>query len=129
MKLLLDTHIWLWYAGEDARLSDDLRTTITKTTTEVWISSISVWEVMLLVEKGKITLESEPTEWISESLAVLKPIEAALTREIAILSRQIGLPYQDPADRFIAATALHYGLQLATMGRNLVSADWLRTIS
>ncbi|MGD1858897.1 MAG: type II toxin-antitoxin system VapC family toxin [Leptolyngbyaceae cyanobacterium] len=129
MKLLLDTHIWLWYAGEDARLSDDLRRTITQDTTEVWISPISVWEVMLLVEKGKITLKSEPTEWIRESLAVLKPVEAALTREIAILSHQIELPHQDPADRFIAATALHYGLQLATVDRNLVSANWLPTIS
>lgn len=129
MKLLLDTHIWLWYAGEDTRLSDGLRRTIVQDTTEVWISPISVWEVMLLVEKGKVDLKSEPTEWISESLAVLKPVEANLTREVAILSRQIELPHQDPADRFIAATALHYGLQLATVDQNLLSAAWLPTLS
>lgn len=129
MKLLPDTHIWLWYAFEDTQLSNDLRRTIIQNTTEVWISPISVWEVMLLVEKGKVTLESEPTEWISESLAVLKPMEAALTREVAILSRQIELPHQDPADRFIAATALHYGLELAAADRNLVSAALLSTIT
>ncbi len=129
MKLLLDTHIWLWYAGEDPRLSDELRRAIVQETTEVWLSPISVWEVMLLVEKDKVTLESEPTEWIRESLAVLKPIDATLTREIAVLSRQIKLPHQDPADRFIAATALHYGLHLATVDQNLVSAAWLPTLS
>ncbi|WP_204138692.1 type II toxin-antitoxin system VapC family toxin [Halomicronema sp. CCY15110] len=129
MKLLLDTHIWLWYAFEDTRLSDDLRGVIGQDTTEVWISPISAWEVMLLVEKGKVIVEAEPTEWIRDSLTALKPIDAAVTREIAILSRQIKLPHQDPADRFIAATALHYGLQLATVDQNLVSAEWLPTIS
>ena len=54
--------------------------------------------------------------------------EAPLTKEIAILSRQIQLPHQDPADRFIAATALHYQLTLATVDRHLTNASWLPTL-
>ena len=129
MKLLLDTHIWLWYALEDQRLSSNLQTLIAQADTELWLSSISIWEVMVLAEKGRIILELEPAEWINQSLAQLEPLEASLTGEIAILSRQIKLPHQDPADRFIAATALHYGLQLATVDQNLVDAQWLETIS
>lgn len=129
MKLLLDTHVWLWYAFEDAQLSDNLRTLIASNDTELWISPISIWEIMILAEKGRIDLKFEPPEWINQFLAELKPLEAPLTSEIAVLSRQIKLPHQDPADRFIAATALHYGLQLATVDQNLAGAEWLQTIS
>jgi PIN domain nuclease of toxin-antitoxin system len=108
VKLLLDIHIWLWYALEDQQLSSNLQTLMAQDNTELWLSPISVWEVMVLAEKGRIVLEMEPAEWIKQSLAQLKPLEASLTGEIAILSRQIELPHQDPADRFIAATALYY---------------------
>lgn len=129
MKLLLDTHIWLWYALGDAQLSDTLRSLIPNMDTELWVSPISLWEVMLLAEKQKITLSKEPAAWIGESLEALQIFEAPLTGEIAILSRQIDLPHQDPADRFIAATALHYGFQLATVDTHLTGATWLPTIS
>lgn len=129
MKLLLDTHIWLWYALADPKLSSNLQTLIAQNDTELWFSPISIWEVMVLAEKGKIVLKLDTTKWINRSLAQLKPLEAPLTGEIAILSRQLKLPHQDPADRFIAATALHYDLQLATVDQRLVDAEWLPTIS
>lgn len=129
MKLLLDTHIWLWYALEDQQLSSNLQTLMAQDNTELWLSPISIWEVMVLAEKGRIVLEMEPAEWIKQSLAQLNPLEASLTGEIAILSRQIELPHQDPADRFIAATALYYDLPLATVDTHLTAADWLPTIS
>ena len=64
MKLLLDTHIWLWYALGDPKLSDNLRSIIATDTTELWLSPISVWEVMLLAEKGRISLKSDTNTWI-----------------------------------------------------------------
>mgnify|MGYP001025339874 CR=1 FL=1 len=129
MKLLLDTHIWLWYALEDQQLSSNLQTLMAQDNTELWLSPISIWEVMVLAEKGRIVLEMEPAEWIKQSLAQLKPLEASLTGEIAILSRQIELAHQDPADRFMAATALYYDLQLATVDTHLTAAAWFPTIS
>lgn len=55
--------------------------------------------------------------------------EAPLTHAVALRSRQINLPHQDPADRFIAATALEYGLTLMTADQHLRNADWLSTWS
>lgn len=112
MKLLLDTHIWLWYALGDPQLSENLQSTIASDTTELWLSPISTWEVLLLAEKGRISLQLDTVAWIDQSLKSLAIREAPLNHQIAILSRQIELPHQDPADRFIAATALHYQLQL-----------------
>lgn len=51
------------------------------------------------------------------------------TERETILSRQINLPHQDPADRFIAATAVHHKLMLATVDANLTSVSWLQTLS
>lgn len=129
MKLLLDTHIWLWYALGDDRLSDHLKSLILNMDTELWISPISLWEVMLLAEKGKITLANKPEDWIQQSLDALQILEAPLIGDIAILSRQINLSHQDPADRFIAATALYYDLKLATVDTRLTAANCLPTIS
>jgi PIN domain nuclease of toxin-antitoxin system len=110
VKLLLDTHIWLWYALGEAQLSNNLQQVIASETTELWLSPISVWEVMLLAEKGRISLQSDTAIWIDKSIKSLSICEAPLNRQIAILSRQINLPHQDPADRFIAATAVYYQL-------------------
>lgn len=129
MKLLLDTHVWLWYALGNAQLSANLRSSIAAETTELWLSPMSVWEVLLLVEKGRISLQSDAAIWIDQSLKALSIREATLNHQIAILSRQLNLSHQDPADRFIAATALYYQLQLATVDARLTNVDWLQTLS
>jgi PIN domain nuclease of toxin-antitoxin system len=129
VKILLDTHIWLWYSLGNSKLSENLRSTIALENTELWLSPISIWEVLILAEKGRISLGLEPIIWIEQSLKSLEIHEAILNHQIAVLSRQIELPHQDPADRFIAATAAHYQLQLATVDANLTSAIWLPTIS
>jgi PIN domain nuclease of toxin-antitoxin system len=129
VKLLLDTHIWLWYSLGYPQLSETLQSLIAADTTELWLSPISVWEVLLLAEKGRIDVPSNPLSWIEQSFKALSITEAPINRDVAMLSRQIALPHQAPADRFIAATAIHYQLQLATVDTYLTSATWLRTIS
>ena len=129
VKLLLDTHIWLWYALGNPQLSENLRTLIALDTTELWLSPISIWEVLLLAEKGRISLQDDTATWIDQSIKALAICEAPLNRHIAVLSRQVALSHQDPADRFIAATALYYQLQLATVDTRLTNAAWLPTIS
>lgn len=71
VKLLLDTHIWLWYALGDPKLSNSLRLTIGSDTTELWLSSISIWEVLLLTQRGRISLQSDTTDWIDQSIKLL----------------------------------------------------------
>lgn len=129
VKLLLDTHIWLWYLLGDKRLSTELQTIIPDETTELWLSPISIWETLILAEKGRISLQPDAFEWIDLALKTLEICEAPLIRQISILSRQIELPHQDPADRFIAATAVYHNLTLATVDGNLTGLSWLQTLS
>ena len=129
MKLLLDTHIWLWYLLGNDRLSVELKAVIADPLTELLLSPISIWETIILAEKERISLRPDVSSWINLSLKNLETREAVLNNEIAILSRQIELPHQDPADRFIAATAIFYELTLATVDRNLLNYSLLQTIS
>ncbi|MEB3311435.1 MAG: type II toxin-antitoxin system VapC family toxin [Snowella sp.] len=129
MKILLDTHIWLWYLFGSSKLSPTLQIEISNPNNELWLSPISIWETLMLTEKGKITLTKSPEAWLQMAFTTLEVTEAPLTNQIAILSRKIELPHQDPADRFIAATALYYDLVLATVDKNLTSAKQILTLS
>jgi PIN domain nuclease of toxin-antitoxin system len=129
MKLLLDTHIWLWYLLGDQRLSLQLQNAIVDSNTELWLSPISIWETLILAEKGRLSLQPDPITWVNLALKTLETREAKMNYDIAILSRQIALPHQDPADRFIVATAIYYGLILATVDVNITGNSAVQTLS
>ncbi len=83
---------------------------------------------MILAHKENFFFNQDAASWINNSLSILAIHEAPINGQIAVFSRQLALPHQDPADRFIAATAVQYGFPLATIDSHLVKADWLLTI-
>ena len=125
MRILFDTHIWIWYLSGSAKLPKRYRVSLNRDDNQIWLSPISVWETLILAEKGKLRLKPEPILWIQQSLKHWPVKEAPLNIQVSIKSRQIDLTHQDPADRFISATALIYNLTLMTMDERLKSAPWL----
>ena len=121
-KLLLDTHILLWSLLEPERLSDKVTSELENPANEMWISPITTWEIIILAEKGRVELNDEPVAWMQSVLNYVPFKQATLNHEVAIQSRQIKLPHQDPADRFIAASAAVYDLILVTSDKNLIKA-------
>lgn len=119
-KYLLDTHIFLWSLLEPAFLKTDLATELEDPANELWLSPITTWEVIVLCEKGRILLDDHPAVWMRNALDTLPFREATLNHEVAIQSRRLSLPHQDPADRFIAASAIVYELTLMTADRTLI---------
>jgi PIN domain nuclease of toxin-antitoxin system len=126
LKLLLDTHIWLWGLLEPSRLGPRTLSELRDTVNEIWLSPISTWEALLLQAKGKIRLSVDLAEWIAESTAGTR--EAPLTHEIALVAQQLPL-HQDPADRFLAATAQVLGLTLVTADERLLGLRNIRTLA
>ncbi|WP_373060250.1 type II toxin-antitoxin system VapC family toxin [Gemmatimonas sp.] len=120
MKLLLDTHIWLWALLDPDRLSASVRAALQSGENELWLSPISVWEATLLAERGRVRVTSDATTWVRQLLDAMPRREAAITNDIAIMSRQLTLTHQDPADRFLAATACVMGLTLVTADERLL---------
>jgi PIN domain nuclease of toxin-antitoxin system len=114
MKLLLDTHILLWGLLEPERLNRRVAAELRDPDNEIWISPISIWETLVLAEKGRIVLQPDPASWVRTVLKQLAFNEARINHEIALQSRALKLRQQDPADRFLAATAMVYQLTLVT---------------
>jgi PIN domain nuclease of toxin-antitoxin system len=114
LKLLLDTHIWVWGSLEPQRLSARVGRELVKPENEIWLSAVSVWELRLLHDKGRLKLIPDAVSWIFDNLNRLRIREAPLTFEVALAIPSLKLPHNDPADGFIAATAKVFGLTLVT---------------
>ena len=120
MKLLLDTHVWIWSVGSPGRVATRARAALSHPENTVALSPVSVWETLLLAERGRVELVPDPWRWVRTALATRPMREFPLTHEVALRSRTVRLPHDDPADRFIAATAMVYGLTLVTADRTLL---------
>jgi PIN domain nuclease of toxin-antitoxin system len=119
VRLLLDTHIWLWALLDPSRLGPRTRTALAEPDHEKWLSPISVWETLMLAERQRLVLQPDPEAWIRAQLARLPLREAALTAEVAMASRRLKVESSDPADRFLAASASVYDLTLVTADARL----------
>jgi len=119
LKLLLDTHVILWSAAEPERFPQNIVAELENESNELWFSPISVWEILLLAEKRRIILEADHEMSVRKMLQNLPLREAVINQEVAIQSRSVDLPHQDPADRFLAATAMVYDLTLVTADTRL----------
>lgn len=128
MKLLLDTHVWLWSQLSPERIARSARAKLTSTGNELWLSPISVWEVLLLSERGRIRLRPSAPAWIDSFFAKVPVHEAPLIREVALASREVQLEHDDPADRFLAATATAYDLTLVTADERLLRGKGYKTL-
>jgi PIN domain nuclease of toxin-antitoxin system len=123
LRLLLDTHVWLWATvGPVAKLSKPVARRLQSATNEIWVSPVSVWELYGLAESGRVRVKGDIRTWIERLLREWPVSEAPLTSEVALESRRIDLPHQDPADRFLAATALVYDLTLVTADERLLAS-------
>ena len=122
LKLLLDTHIIIWSAAKPEKLSQNITEELKNNSNELWFSPISVWEILLLAEKGRISLGPDIEKSVREIFRKIPLNEAPLNQEVAIQSRFVRLPHQDPADRFLAATAIVYDFTLVTADSRIISA-------
>lgn len=126
MRLLLDTHIWLWALSEPGRLGRRVREELRKPENELWLSPASTWEALLLNARGRIRLPLKLAEWVAQATAPMR--EAPFTHEIVLLAQQLPLPHRDPADRFLAATAQLMNLTLVTADEKLLGLGTIRIL-
>jgi len=123
VKYLPDTHIWIWSVSNPDKLSKKIKDILEDDMNECYISSISVWEFLVLLDKGRIVLTRPVEEWLDIALFKSNIMDIPIDTEIAIASRKINLSHQDPADRFIAATALVNKMRLITSDTRLSAQE------
>ncbi len=126
LRLLLDTHIWLWRFRDPSRLGRRVFQHLNETENELWLSPWSVYEALTLNYKGRIRIKEDLTEWLA--LATAGTQEAPFTHEIALVARRLDM-HQDPADRILAATAQVLDLTLVTADVRLLGLGTIRTMA
>jgi PIN domain nuclease of toxin-antitoxin system len=129
MNLLLDTHIWIWNDLQPEKLSSQVVQELVSSQNVLWLSPVSVWELVLLVEKKRLQLKQQFHVWVNESVQNLGLREAAMSWEVAHELRFTMLGYKDPADRFLAATAKAYDLTLVTADQRLLEVPDLKVLA
>jgi PIN domain nuclease of toxin-antitoxin system len=127
-KLLLDTHAWVWWILGSEKLGTQATAALEASRGACWLSPISVWEIGVLVEKGRLVPERPYRVWVEAGVRSSGVKTAPLSHEIAMRSHEISLPHRDPADRLIAATALEAGLTLVTADERLRCVEGLPTL-
>ena len=129
MRLLLDTHVWIWRLLEPERLSARAAAALAERDHEVHLSPISVWETLVLARRGRLGLDPNPAAWVREALRRSAVIMAPVTHDVAIRSEALaGFASPDPADRFLVATALEASLVLLTADRAMLDYRPVETL-
>src|ERR1019366_1160016 len=101
MRLLLDTHILLWWLADSPSLSDRAREVIGDPDNAVFVSAVSLWEIWLKQSLGKLRLPSDFEQRLAGESFESLPLLAAHTREVASLPWH----HRDPFDRMLIAQA------------------------
>ena len=129
MKLLLDTHIWIWMVLEPTRLSRRVARALDDVENQLWLSPISVWELLMFTRKGRVQLDDDAVSWTRRTMQQLQLHEAPLTTEVALETSALGLAHSDPSDRLIAASARVFDLTLVTADEKLIAARGIQVFA
>jgi PIN domain nuclease of toxin-antitoxin system len=128
--IVLDTHAWLWWLSDPGQLSRAASAVIREAMAEdaVMLSAISVWELAMLVDRGRLELDRRVEDFAAQTEALPFVHLVDVDRRIAIDSVALDLEHRDPADRMIAATARHLRAPLITKDARLRAWGGVETV-
>jgi len=131
--IVLDTHALLWWVSDDGRLSRPARRVIEqehqREDGQILISSISAWEIALLVEKGRLALTMDVDNWL-RTVAEIEGVRfVPIDNEVAVQSVQLpGRFHPDPADRIITALARQYSIPVVSGDTKIRNYRHVKTV-
>jgi PIN domain nuclease of toxin-antitoxin system len=129
-NLLLDTHVLIWWVQDGGHLPRGIRRALQSAGPErpLWVSDISMWEIAMLVQLGRVRLALPLREWLERATAPPRVqrigITPAVAAEITVLP---GSFPRDPADRILAASARVLGARLVTLDQRIIKTDAVST--
>ncbi|MBE9242721.1 type II toxin-antitoxin system VapC family toxin [Synechocystis salina] len=115
MRILLDTHIFLWFISGDTQLSTGVRDAIRAPDNEVYLSSVSVWEAIVKYQLGKLPLPEPPETYLPKQRELHQIASLALDENSVVQLAKLPPLHRDPFDRMLVCQALQNGLTIATV--------------
>jgi len=131
--IVLDTHALIWWVSDDQRLSLKARKAIEDEMNDddghIVVSSISTWEIAMLISKGRLALTMDIDEWIATVADIPRVQFTPLDNNVAIQSVRLpGEFHADPADRMITALARHLSAPLVTDDEKIRAYKHVNTV-
>ena len=130
--IIIDTHILIWWVNGSDTMSLPASTIINDTLSgggEVIISSISAWEISMLIKKGRLVFNMDVESWLDEVSQIEGVRFIPVDNEIGIKSTILpGEFHKDPADRMIVATARKFAVPLVTADEKIINYEHVKTI-
>jgi PIN domain nuclease of toxin-antitoxin system len=115
MRILLDTHIFLWFISGDTRLSTDIRDKICDADNEIYLSSVSIWEAIVKHQLGKLPLPELPETYLPKQRDLHEISSLTLDESSVVQLAKLPPLHRDPFDRMLICQALKNGLTIATV--------------
>lgn len=131
MRVLLDTHMLIYWCSDPTVLSKTQQHAIAQTSEQnpLLVADITLWEIATLAGLGKIELAFPVMEWLNRALAPplvrVLPITANIAGELSALA---DWPHRDPADRLIVATARVFGAVVATNDARIRDSGYVHVV-
>lgn len=121
MKLLLDTHIFLWFINQDCRLSEHFKQAIQNPDNEIFLSVVSIWECEIKYQLGKLPFPQSPAIYLPQQRT--KHFIKSLVVDEASIAQLINLPplHRDPFDRLLICQALQHNLIMLTEDKSILN--------
>lgn len=126
--VVIDTHVLVHDVLEPKRISARARRALEGRAGELAASGISLWEIAMLIARGRIDPATDAVQFIDDILQARSIRVLPITAKIAVLAQSEDFVHRDPADRLIAATAIAHGAQLVTADARLRKVKGLRVI-
>jgi PIN domain nuclease of toxin-antitoxin system len=123
VKLLVDTHCWLWYLLTPERLNEPAQKALRDPENEIFFSVASSWEIVVKFGLGKLDLPLPPSNYIPDRLAKLGHQTLSIRQSHVLQLEALPLHHRDPFDRILVAQAQVEGLSLATADKVLTAYD------
>lgn len=119
MRVLLDTQCWLWMVAEPSRLSRKVRTLVSSGAHELYLSSVSSWEIVIKYRLGKLDLPVPPGEFVPTRMRQTGMLPLVVTHAHAVRVGDLPEHHRDPFDRLLIAQALEESLSIVTADRQI----------
>ena len=123
MKILLDTHIFLWALAEPNRLGEKAKSLLKSSKNRLYLSAASSWEISIKASLGKLPLPEAPENYISSRIASLNIIPLDVKLYHTFIVYRLPLHHRDPFDRLLIATAIAEKIKLMSADEKFANYD------
>ena|SRR6476620_3437203 len=123
MKLLLDTHTFLWWTTEDPQLSSHASELIADGHNELFLSVVSIWEISIKTARGKLILPEEPAAYLASRMSLYRIAPLSVQMNHALQVYTLPMHHADPFDRLLVAQSQVESLALISKDEEIRRYD------